>query len=59
MLERAHAADATHADTLLLLGTVRQAKADRAGARAAYEAFLAAHPMSPHAGDVQGILARM
>ncbi len=59
VLERAHAADAAHADTLLLLGTVRQAKADRAGARAAYEAFLAAHPLSPHAGDVQGILARM
>ena len=56
MLERAHDAAPTHAETLLLLGTVRQAAADRDGARAAYRAFLAANPQSPHARDVRRII---
>lgn len=47
-----------HAESLLLLGSLEQSR-DNTAARQTYEAFLAAHPNAPQAGEVRQILDRI
>lgn len=47
-----------HAESLLLLGSLEQSR-DNTAAKQTYEAFLAAHPNAPQAGEVRQILDRI
>lgn len=47
-----------HAESLLLLGSLEQAR-DSSAAKKTYQAFLAAHPKAPQAAEVRQILERI